>query len=428
MTWYAATGTSALIGNGRKARWNGTSWLIGGQPNFSNSLLYSSDGVNWAASSSATSLLDIVCNGMDWDGKKWIAVGRGSVNQMISSTDGITWSAVSSADSFVEMQDIVWNGTLWVACAQYSTGKFHYSYDGFWWYNSPNATTVVGPTFGYGFCLAWNGTRFVGGAFREDGYSTMIYSSDGISWTASASGTAIINGEVRAVAWNGRIFVAGGFKGGSGTSCLAYSTDGITWTASSNGNTIFSGGNGVTSVTWNGSLWVAGGDGTTNRYATSVDGITWTANASGNALTSANLPVLGLEARRIQNNSGQMPIYDRQQGRTEIAKVTSVSSSTFTANFIETATYFFSSVNQNFTLNVTNIPREYGATFTIRLLIEQGVTGYIPNAIQIDGGSVSLRWLNNTPPTPGTSRTDLITFLFNITGGWTVLGELKSYA
>ena len=68
------------------------------------------------------------------------------------------------------------------------------------------------------------------------------------------------------VAWNGTMWVAVG----QGTNSIAYSSDGSTWTGVTN---IFSttGNN----VSWNGSLWVAVGYGT-NTLAHSSDGKTWT--------------------------------------------------------------------------------------------------------------------------------------------------------
>jgi hypothetical protein len=75
------------------------------------------------------------------------------------------------------------------------------------------------------------------------------------------------------VAWNGSKWVAGG----QGTNTIATSQDGINWAATSN---IFGA---VRCVAWNGSIWVAGGNGT-GQIATSQDGITWAASTSGNSV------------------------------------------------------------------------------------------------------------------------------------------------
>jgi hypothetical protein len=97
------------------------------------------------------------------------------------------------------------------------------------------------------------------------GTNSLAYSTNGIKWTGL--GTTIFR-ECFAIAWNGSLWVAAG-NGTANT--LAYSTNGATWTGL--GTTIFSTGYGIA---WNGSLWVAGGDGTTNTLAYSTGGTEWT--------------------------------------------------------------------------------------------------------------------------------------------------------
>ena len=75
-------------------------------------------------------------------------------------------------------------------------------------------------------------TFTVAGAY---GTNRLLYSSDGITWTASASGTAVFTESCKAIAYNGTLWVAGG----TGTNTLAYSSNGITWTASASGTALF---------------------------------------------------------------------------------------------------------------------------------------------------------------------------------------------
>ena len=74
------------------------------------------------------------------------------------------------------------------------------------------------------------------------------------------------------------------FAGGSGTNQLIYSYDGITWTASASGNTFFTS---VLSIAWNGSLWVVGGavDGG-GSIGYSPNGTTWTVAPSAASFDS----------------------------------------------------------------------------------------------------------------------------------------------
>jgi hypothetical protein len=84
------------------------------------------------------------------------------------------------------------------------------------------------------------------------------------------TGTSIGNG----VAWNGSLWVA---VGQGTTYTIATSSDGINWTGVPNSAIIFTIGYGVA---WNGSLWVAVGSGSGNTIATSPDGINWTGQGS----------------------------------------------------------------------------------------------------------------------------------------------------
>ena len=108
----------------------------------------------------------------------------------------------------------------------------------------------------------------------------MMWSTDGKTWNASANSTFSVVGY--GVAWNGSLWVAGG-NGGGAASSLMWSTDGKTWNASAN-NTFSTNGN---SVAWNGNLWVAAGFGigAASNMMWSTDGTTW--NASTNSTFSA---------------------------------------------------------------------------------------------------------------------------------------------
>ena len=77
--------------------------------------------------------------------------------------------------------------------------------------------------------------RTVAGGYGTN--TTLAYSADGVTWTASANGNSIFTGACGAVAWNGTRWVAGG----NGANTLAYSDNGIDWTKSTNGNSIITG-------------------------------------------------------------------------------------------------------------------------------------------------------------------------------------------
>jgi hypothetical protein len=93
-----------------------------------------------------------------------------------------------------------------------------------------------------------------------------IISGDSINNTSST--------QIGKVVWNGSLWVAGGY---GSTYTLAYSYDAINWTGVGDSTTLFSASGGVLDLAWNGSIFVAAGaDPFGNVIATSSDGITWT--------------------------------------------------------------------------------------------------------------------------------------------------------
>ena len=82
----------------------------------------------------------------------------------------------------------------------------------------------------------------------------------------------------------------------------------------------------------------------------------------------------------------------------------------------------------NFIANFSNIPTtDYRATaFTI--IIEQGSTAYIPNAVQIDGSGYSVKWQGGTPPAGDANKTNFFSFvLLRIQGAWSVTGSASTF-
>ena len=113
------------------------------------------------------------------------------------------------------------------------------------------------------------------------GNNTLAYANANDIRNLTVLGKTIFSTSGNAVAWNGTMWVAVG--NGTGNT-IAYSYDGITWTGLS--TSIFStSGNGIA---WNGKMWIAAGTGT-NRLGYSYDGINWTGATTTNILvTSGN--------------------------------------------------------------------------------------------------------------------------------------------
>ena len=89
--------------------------------------------------------------------------------------------------------------------------------------------------------------------------------------------------------------------------------------------------------------------------------------------------------------------------------------------------FLTNTLSGNATANVTNAPTEDGRVFTINLFITQGSTGYIPATLNINGASATIKWPENTAPTPTSSSGKIDVFNFTIirrSGAYTVLGNV----
>ena len=103
---------------------------------------------------------------------------------------------------------------------------------------------------------------------------------------------------------------------------------------------------------------------------------------------------------------------------------------TVTHNLATTNIFVHTSVAANFTVNFTNVPTTNDRVISPSLIVIQGATAYLPNALQIDGVAQTIKWSSGSAPSATASRTEIFTFtLIRISSGWTVLGGLLgSYA
>lgn len=267
---------------------NGTLWVAGGVG--ANTLAYSSDGINWTVSASGSALITTQVYALAWIGTLWVAAGTGT-NSLIYSYDGINWLTTPTASAInTAVISLYWTGNFLIAGCD--TSSFAYSYDGIIW-DSSNAAMSYFTTGSYPRCFAGNDSIIVAGAQSTKALS---WSNDGLTWLTSTN--AALFEYVYAVAYNGFMWVAAG----SSTNYIAYSTNGKDWTASPSGNDMFAG-EAPRTITWNGSVWIAGGLGPNgNRMAYSYDGINWLPQQSANGLSTGELFALCNRKVNTSNN------------------------------------------------------------------------------------------------------------------------------
>jgi hypothetical protein len=116
------------------------------------------------------------------------------------------------------------------------------------------------------------------------------------------------------------------------------------------------------------------------------------------------------------------------QQSTELLNTKTGATGTVTHDFSTGAIWYHSSISANFTANFTNVPTTADRAISVVLILVQGATPYIPNAVQIDGAAQTILWQDNTVPTGNANKRDLTSFTLVRTGStWTVLGSLSTY-
>lgn len=296
-------GSANMMNNGiNSIVWNGTMWMccggaLGTTLSTSASIAYSSDGITWYASSQGTSPgWPVFTRPLSGDtsgpsciawGNGWCIVGGASFSNRIGySIDGVNWQLIVLSGNYYS---ILFNGSLWVALSN----RMVYSADGINWLATTNQLFTVS---GRCSALAWNGRVWLAGA---DGANTLAYSYDGSNWIGL--GTSVFNSECGCIGWNGSMWVAGGSSSTRTVLVIAWSYDGFNWNNASSLPSTRIGGTPVvissppSGITWNGVLWIitlglgngigtTAGSTTSNNLLYSYDGMNWYANSYGNAI------------------------------------------------------------------------------------------------------------------------------------------------
>jgi hypothetical protein len=173
------------------------------------------------------------------------------------------WSPLANASSNAPNR-VSWDGTKWIVTRKDASSILH-SYNA----ETFTSTDVSGATMS---SVANNTQLYVG-----IGSGGVFYSYDGVNWNNSTSGTTLINNtstaQIGKVVWNGSLWVA---VGNGSLYTIIYSLNGINWTGVSNSKTLFDIAGGAIDLVWNGTIWVAVGANSDGKLvAKSSDGINW---------------------------------------------------------------------------------------------------------------------------------------------------------
>ena len=90
--------------------------------------------------------------------------------------------------------------------------------------------------------------------------------------------------------------------------------------------------------------------------------------------------------------------------------------------------WYHTGVAADFTANITNLGLEQEDATNVAIVINQGNTGYIPNAIEIAGVAQTITWNGNSTPSATDNGIDTFSFtIMNRGGTYIVLGQMVSF-
>lgn len=218
--------------------WGQKKWVAIGSPSTSdgvNRIAYSSDGMNWTLSThnSDNHVLFFAC--VAYNGSYFLA---GGFNYIAKSSDGITWIDIGVEGSLGAVNSITWNGRLWVAAGN-NAQPIGYSYDGVSW----SVANLVG-LINSATVVVYNGTKFLAGGV---GVYNLVSSINGINWVGVMldSNETYLPGSISDITWNGTYWIVTCETNNVTDKKIAYSSDLVNWYSSDSGNTLF---NAITSV------------------------------------------------------------------------------------------------------------------------------------------------------------------------------------
>jgi hypothetical protein len=189
LTWTSRTPAAALWW--REIVFGNDLFVAVSRSGTGNRVMTSTDGINW---NSRSTPMDANFTGIAYGNGVFVAVSEGGLGvtggNVMTSTDGITWT----------QRNLAWTAsTVHFANGKFTTG-YRYSSDGITWNLANINFNAEGITYGNGY--------FVG--VTNFGDNRIYYSTDAITWTATASPTL---NSYRDITFGENTFVAGADSG-----------------------------------------------------------------------------------------------------------------------------------------------------------------------------------------------------------------------
>jgi hypothetical protein len=98
-------------------------------------------------------------------------------------------------------------------------------------------------------------------------------------------------------------------------------------------------------------------------------------------------------------------------------------------NFNNGAIFYITGMSSNFTAAFNNVPTSANYVYATTLILAQGGTAYVANAVTVNGAAQTIRWLGGSTAAVTANRTDVISVTLVATGtnAYTVLASGGEY-
>ena len=112
----------------------------------------------------------------------------------------------------------------------------------------------------------------------------------------------------------------------------------------------------------------------------------------------------------------------------EVSSTLNGATGTVVHNTGTSGVFYHTAPAANFTANFTNVPTTGDRITTVALIIAQGVTQYMPTAVQIGGAAQTIEWFGGGVAGGTANGFDIVSFtLIRQSSTWTVLGASSTY-
>jgi hypothetical protein len=107
--------------------------------------------------------------------------------------------------------------------------------------------------------------------------------------------------------------------------------------------------------------------------------------------------------------------------------ICSFSTNSFMFDWSQNSVWMLSSLSTNFTANFINLPTVENKSYIVLLNLLQSDYPYFTSTIQVNSNPVTVKWANDTVPTPAANKVELEAFTLFYFNGWISLGQYTSF-